>query len=420
MKHGSGEIQLTTCDLPPDESGLPWGHVRSYSNQLRKVDGGVTSCDFGNGVNWLPRQAAYLADVHGDGSRLLVVISPQANFAFDLIDGRYLGANGVLQTLEHDPCAQVYRFVQTDGVVWEFFDFEQTAYPAGLMSRSGWRDQSLTFLYPDAMSPVEEVRRSFTDLEGNSQVEALSYAYLKPPNENAGNIESVVLRRMVKESDWVVLRRVRFTYYHASSLHGAAGDLELAIHELPNEAGEWVSFDTQYYRYYRDASSGTGFEHGLKFVLHSAAVRRLAALTANPFLAADTAVAQCADFYFEYDDQQRVVLQRALNGVRTIRYSYSTSANPNGFNRWRMRTVETRPDGDELIVYSNFLSQVMLAEWRRNGRSRIEYTQYDERTGAAVLRASPTAVRGYDDTAADLGGPGTVLHTGACLVRLFK
>ncbi len=50
-------------------------------------------------------------------------------------------------------------------------------------------------------------------------------------------------------------------------------------------------------------------------------------------------------------------------GPGTYNYSYTTSTtNPNGFNSWHTETVETLPNGNQNIVYTNYASEVMLVD----------------------------------------------------------
>lgn len=164
IRYQNGEIQMSVTDISASGLGMPWGHTRTYCNQLG-VDGTKTSVDFGNGFNWLTETTAYLVDILGNGGEIQVVISPRDSFWFTSIDDVYVGAFGALQTFVHDATNHVYRFIDTDGSVWEFFDFEQIENPAGLLSSivSPGGESSLVFKYPNAVSMVSEVERSYTD-----------------------------------------------------------------------------------------------------------------------------------------------------------------------------------------------------------------------------------------------------------------
>ena len=68
-----------------------------------------------------------------------------------------------------------------------------------------------------------------------------------------------------------------------------------------------------------------------------------------------------------------------------------------------MKTVETLPDGNENIVYTNHMGQVMLQVFHDTDTDDewATYYRYDA-DGRVVLRAEPSAVSGYDEQYADL------------------
>ncbi|MBN8624754.1 MAG: RHS repeat protein, partial [Planctomycetes bacterium] len=409
VRYANGEIQMSVTDVNSPGFGMVWGHQRTYCNQLR-VGGQPTSVDYGNGYNWMFRQSAYLVDLNGNGSEIQVVISPRLSYWFELVGGEYVAAFGALQTLTQLPSQGKFQLTQPDGNVWVFFDFDQTDNPPGMLAQVlSPGGQSVTLNYPNASSPVAEMQRSYTDPEGVTTVESFLYDYLPSPDENAGRIGAVTLRRNVNDSGWDYIRRAVFTYYGSSSSFGAVGDLQTAVHQAPDGAGDWTELETYYYRYYLDSAGGTGFAHGLKYVLEPEAFRRLSAAVADPLAATDAQVAQYADYFYQYDDQQRVVAESVAAGTRRYQFGYTTSGNAEGYNSWQQKTVETLPDGNQNIVFTNHIGQVMLAELRSGSDSWIEYRQYDEILATVVLRALPSAVQGYNEAQPDLGGPTTIV-----------
>ncbi|MBN8628151.1 MAG: RHS repeat-associated core domain-containing protein, partial [Planctomycetes bacterium] len=412
IRYANGEIQMSVTDVWSKGFGMPWGHRRTYCNQL-KVNGQPTSVDYGNGYNWLLTTSAYLIDLNGDDTEIQVVITPRLSYWFDLVAGEYVGAFGALQTLIHVPAEGVFRLSQPDGTVWVFHDFDQTGNPPGLLAQVvSPGGEAITLTYPDASSPVAEMRRSFTDGAGVTTIESFLYGYLAAPDPNAGRIATVTLRRNVGNSGWDLVRRAVFTYYGTDSMFGAVGDLQTAVHQTPAGAGEWADVETYYYRYYLDSAGGTGFAHGLKYVLEPEAFRRLAAVV-DPFAATDGQVAACADYFYQYDAEQRVVAETVAAGTRRFQFAYTTSTNPDGYNSWRQKTVETLPDGNQNIVFTNHIGQVMLSELRSGSDRWIEYRRYDEILATVVLRASPAAVQGYNETEPDLGGPTVIVKANA-------
>ena len=411
IRYANGEIQMSVTDLISGGYGFPWGHKRTYCNQL-SVQGQPTSVDYGNGYNWLTLQTAYLVDLNGDGSEIQAIISPRQSYFFTLVGNDYVPSFGALQTLRHEPQTGVFRLAQPDGSVWVFFDFDQAAYPPGMLSQvltPG--DQAVSLFYPDASGPVAEMLRSYTDPSGVTTVESFQYAYLDAPDENAGRIASVTLRRNVDDAGWDYIRRAAYTYFGSGSSFGGVGDLRTAVHQTPAGAGDWVDLDTYYYRYYLDSAGGLGFAHGLKFVLEPEAFRRLAATVADPFAATDAQVAQFADYHFRYDTQQRVSGETVAAGTRAYQFSYTTGSNPEGYNSWQQKTVETLPDGNQKIVFTNHIGQVMLEELRSGADRWIQYRRYDEILATVILRAPPSAVQGYVESQPDLGGPNVIVKS---------
>ena len=47
-------------------------------------------------------------------------------------------------------------------------------------------------------------------------------------------------------------------------------------------------------------------------------------------------------------------------GLGTFTYSYTTSTNTAGYNSWAVKTIETLPDNNQNIIYTNAYGEVML------------------------------------------------------------
>lgn len=415
---------MSVTDVQSGVFGLTWGHTRTYSNQLQ-AQGQPTSTDFGNGYNWLTETTAYLLNPNGDESEIQVVIAPQESFWFNLVDGDYVGAYGAVQTLEHDTTNNVFRFVQADGSIWVFFDFDQRANPAGMLSSIiAPGSQSLSFSYPNATSLVSEIQSSYTDPSGVTTVESFLYSYLPSNDENSGEVVSVTLRRSVGGVGWDFIRQALFTYYESGSAFGAVGDLQTAVHQLRSGAGDWDTIETYYYRYWLDSAGGVGFAHGMKYVLGPEAFRRLSAAVLNPLSVTDSQVAQFADFYFEYDGQQRVTLETVEAGSRTFTFAYTPSGNAQDYNYWQTKTVEMLPGSTpgtpyQNTVYTNHIGQILLKDKLSGTTHWIEYFEYDETLAQVILNATPSAVTAtYNDSLPNFGGPTAIVNPSSGLVRL--
>src|SRR5690606_16726278 len=60
--------------------------------------------------------------------------------------------------------------------------------------------------------------------------------------------------------------------------------------------------------------------------------------------------------------------------------------------------VESRSDGSEQIVYTNFIGQILVKELRFGTDRWIDYHKYDA-DFREILHASPSAVDTYDESA---------------------
>jgi RHS repeat-associated protein len=211
---------------------------------------------------------------------------------------------------------------------------------------------------------------------------------------------------------WTVVRQAAYAYYDGAAPYGNLGDLKTAAVEDGATPAPHV-LDTTYYRYYTAADAGTsGYVHGLKYVFNPPSYARLVAAVGTPFTATDTQVTPYADDYFEYDVLQRVtktVVQGAGcsscggTGQGTFTYGYTSSSNPNGYNSWSSKTVETLPDGNTNTVYANYAGEGMLKVFhdQASGNNWETFYKYDT-SGRVILKANPSAVSGYNDSFADL------------------
>ncbi len=124
-------------------------------------------------------------------------------------------------------------------------------------------------------------------------------------------------------------------------------------------------------------------------------------------------MAPYADDYFEYDSQRRVTKEVAAgsgggsSGLGTFTYTYTANLHPSGSpgpNEWAVKTVETLPDGNQNIVYTNTGADVMLKVYNDvagSGLQWLTFSQYDA-SGRQIVLAAPSAVTGYSDTFNDL------------------
>jgi hypothetical protein len=93
------------------------------------------------------------------------------------------------------------------------------------------------------------------------------------------------------------------------------------------------------------------------------------------------------------DDADRKRRKLGEIGIRS--FFCTTSAFPDGYNVWRRKDVETLPDGNQQIVYTNFAGQVMLSVFKdtTTGNTWETFDEYDG-SGRLILTASTTAAAG--------------------------
>ncbi|MCW5555095.1 MAG: hypothetical protein KIS67_23390 [Verrucomicrobiae bacterium] len=90
-------------------------------------------------------------------------------------------------------------------------------------------------------------------------------------------------------------------------------------------------------------------------------------------------------------------------------------------NNWKVKTIESLPDGNRRIVYTNHLGQAILRVLVRmsggseTGDKWYEYFQYDS-AGRITMRANSSAVQSVNEGAAGL----VTLKSGAGLIRLYE
>lgn len=384
VRYGNGEIQLAVTDLSSRGFGATWGHTRIYNNRLSQ------NYNFGNGWNWMVSQWSYM--LHKPNGTLAVVRGPQSTIWFDPQGGGYAPRYGALYSLVHDTVNHVFRMMVPNGEVWEFHDFDQLTFPQGaLKSYVTAGGKTLDVISYSAAGNITEVQR-----HGPGHSEAYVYVY------NGDNLlTSVTLRRKRGSEAWSDVRRVVYDYYGMGATHGLPGDLHRAEYQELSGV-TWETVSTNFYRYYLGRTGGIGFAHGLKFALGPEAYARLyTATSGSPDTANDSTVAQYADHYFEYGPKRRVTKETVAAGTQPTKMWYRTSTLPKGYNNWQRRTVEVRPDDSRVVVFTNYLGQVLLKSMKAHDQEWTTYQQFDD-NGRLVLQATPAAVKSYSHTRSSL------------------
>ncbi|MBK9140563.1 MAG: hypothetical protein IPM17_17715 [Verrucomicrobia bacterium] len=102
-------------------------------------------------------------------------------------------------------------------------------------------------------------------------------------------------------------------------------------------------------------------------------------------------------------------------------YTYATSAHADGFNNWKKKTVETRPDGHKLTVYCHYAGQPILKVLEEysggspTGNKWYEYFKYDGQ-GRVIQRGTSEAVASYSEASLGL----VTLNSSVGLIRVYE
>jgi hypothetical protein len=391
VRYSDGAVKLAFGDLSSNGFGMPFGITRTWTNLTSTANGFSGS---GMLIDQLPH-------LRQDPGGTLTAVANGFNVRyFDSSGGSYTARFFVQDTFTAD--STNHQYVQTDsaGNVIKYNDFTVT--PANeqgaFKSFTDPNGNAISVTSWTADGKVQEIQRS-----NGSLIESYLLSYISS-GTNAGLVSSVVLRRSTNGgTTWTTVRQVQYTYYSGEA-HGNTGDLKLA--QVQDGSGN--TLDTTYYRYYTGESGG--YTHGLKYVFRPDSYARLIAGQGSSIDSiSDANAAPYADDYFEYDASQRVTKHTVAgaggtvggNGLGTYTYSYTTSANPNDFNKWATKCVETLPDGTTNTVYTNAYGEVMLKVFSSGGNNWEWFFKYDG-SGRAILLALPSAVTGYNDTYADL------------------
>jgi RHS repeat-associated protein len=396
--------QVTATNTALSSGGFdPWGQIVNWSNGPGYAPNGV------NGNGTVDTTLPYLLPVNGPNTIAEIANATTAEY-FDLSGTTYQPRYFDQSTLVYNGSTHQYVLTDEMGDQLGFWSFDPGSVPLAeqgkFVSFTDPAGNTTTATYDSTTSQLTQVQRSATS-GSDTVIETWVYRYITS-GVNTGLLQNVTLERQTNGGPADIVRRAVYTYYDGTQPSGIPGDLMLA--EVENAASQTI--DTSYFRYYTEADAGTvGYIQGLKYYFSTASYARLVAAVGNPQTATDDQVAPYADNYFQYDSQHRVTEEVAQGagcsscsaGLGTFTYSYTLSNNPTGYNSWAVKTVETLPDGNENIVYSNYAGEQMLSVFvdTTTGQQWETFYQYDSQ-GRVTLMANPSAVTGYDDSHADL------------------
>jgi RHS repeat-associated protein len=318
-----------------------------------------------------------------------------------------------------------FLLTRTDGTVLDYYGFGSSIPAAQQGQLDYYKDPTgnltqTNYATSNGASYQTGQLMSLTRQSGSIS-ESYVFNYIAPGSYNAGLVSSVALTRTPYEQATYTVQQVAFTYYQGTYTGGDTyGNLgNLKTEQLKDASGNVIG--TTYFRYYTPLdltnSSGqtVGYVGGLQYQLDPQSFSRLAATLSGgttPGTVAESQLAPYADQYYQYDSLERVsetVVQGAgcscsgSSGEGTYTYGYTTNPTPpsaSNYNGWLTETTETLPDGNQNLIYSNTVGEVMVSAFHDisddsdsalNGLLWVADNRYDS-SGRVILEAQPSAV----------------------------
>lgn len=415
VRYGTGQIVHTETDLTSNAFGIRWGHTRSYANVLVGTGGNGSSL---NGNRWYVRQLKELSFQFSGGSQpSRVIVADGANssqyFVLDASGASYVNEFAGWNSLVWNAgAAEFLLTIARTGQQWIFYDH------SGGVS-AGLRGQLKRVVDPagrvvscsyDANNNLEKFEQVVGGQKSGFYYEWGSQAF------GAWVISTVTLRLNDEN-----VRRARFSYYSGSESGGNLNDLKSAVIEQFDPSTDiWKVVDQKLYRYYRPGDPG-GFVSGMKLVIGAGAYENMLAAGLNPETATDAELAGFADFYYEYDAEKRVSLEKLEGGRRQYSFAYETNPDFDGAaNTWLTKTVETLPDGSENRVYTNGGYNVLVKILQEAGTANqwVNYWQYNDRY-RVTAHAHPSAVESVSEPGGGSSALDVVLRETAGRIDVF-
>lgn len=385
IRYATGEVEISAVDLSSEGFGAAWQHRRVYSN--------IVGSQIGQGNYWLVFNWPYLTSVTDQPpliDAIQYVRGTEGTLWFQQIggSGAYLCQFGGLATLEMGSDHTI-SIIQPSGYTQVFNDFSGVnGYPGIFVKQiePGGQVTQVTSYY---LNRIGEIQRSVT-VGGVTTIESFLYTY-----NSDDLLATATLRRQVGGGAWSNVRQAVYTYYGSGDSNGSFGDLKLVEIQLPDGSG-WTDFEVTYYRYYT-VESPPGIVHGLKYVVEPATYQAMMAASIDPTTALDSTLFVWADYHFEYDGFNRATFEGVYRGSQEFEFGYTDGTSSTDYNVWNTKTVETLPDENQNVVYTNWIGQILVKAFVSGSESWIEAWQYDT-NGREVLHAFPSAVVGYNDS----------------------
>jgi YD repeat-containing protein len=382
-----------------------------------RLVGGTYEGPFGNNLLSGPYVAGTM------GATVAVVFPGRSAIWFDWNGSSYVPRHtSTSSSLQHDSGNKTFTYqTSSSGMLQvaqthEFYDLSWGDFRRGRFKRTPGMNGSEVTAEGSGGIPLE--KQQMVSAGGVTSIHSEVYSYYAG-GEHARRLESTTTRRKVGTGDWVDLRRVVFTYYGTGEPHGNLGDQKTMTMQVPDGSGGWTDVAVTYRRYWKETKEN-GYASAIKYELGPEGWRRLTAASVNPLTATDQQIGAVADYYFEYDEEGRIIKEVAAagcgscsgpgGGTQGITFVRETNPSYPGmpadrYNAWKTKVTVTHPDGNQEIVYTNDLAQVMLKVYEEAGSDPVrwwyEYSRYDDR-GRIILEAASPAVTGFDEEELDL------------------
>ncbi len=406
--YSDGSVLLSEVDLASSAMG-GYTFTRSFSNQS------TASFQDGIGNSWIPSQLPSLVKI----SSVLIarIRTGTAAVYYDYNSLTGVGTPHFYSTssLLHNSTLDEYTETDSVGTTTTFYGFIQTAHPPGALKQmlDAFGNTS-TVTYHGGLATILRTAAS------SSIQEEWNYTYVVG-GVNDGLIDSVSYVRSTDGSTFgSIIRLAKYSYYDGFEAYGNQGDLKFVAIEdgADGQVGTHI-LDMKYYRYYTPTDHTTGYIKGLKYVVGPQSCERLRAslslgIPTNPSTIFDSVsdVSGYADNYFEYNSSHQATKEIAQGagcscsgsaGQGTYLYDRCTTNMSGTYtddtNKWKQETVETLPDLNQNLVFTNYAGQVILEVHRIyadptnycSGHTDYPtYCKYDS-NGRLLLKAEPSA-----------------------------
>ncbi len=394
---GSPELKIPLTD----DSGV-YGDILDYTNKIDYTTGQHL------GVGWLYNGTPVVLK---DGNNVHIALSAsevmdfqdpvisEDEFRATLIDP----SGAVLDVFHFDQSLTKYVLDRPDGSKYYFnpFLFGTSANKQGslekIVNAGGVTVYEVTAR--DGSDRISTFEKSVVQ-DGTTIKTRRTLTYLSS-GANSGYISQIVYDKKIGAGSWTTDRTTTLDYYSGSGDSGGT-DHELKLVTIKDASSNVLG--SSYFRYWATGQTN-GYNQAVKYALYSANYDRMVQAGYTPATATNGQLDGFVNNYFEYDDQFRANKEIAL-GKGTFLLSFTT--NPNGastsdYNYWNVKTVETLPDGNQNIVYTNFKKQVMLSAFKNTTTNDkwMNFKRYNS-SGFVVTTADPSSMTGYDDSYNDI------------------